>query len=129
MRCIVNYPSVARIKSRLNITVAVARAVRHALDCDSSIVNSHPVVIADFRARGIGIEPAEVSSRFMPLQERRLLIVNDLLGGYGVERAAGVDYVNMGDTYTCTVLWDRKRARYAVMDCGYFAERRTDGAA
>jgi hypothetical protein len=126
---LMNYPSVTRIKSRLGVTLAVARAIRHALDCDSAIVNSHPVVIADFRARGIVSEPSEVSTRFMPLQERRLLIVNNLLNGHGVERAAGVDYVNMGDTYAQTVLWDRRTARYAVMDWGYFAERRADGEA
>lgn len=58
---------------------------------------------------------------------------NELLGGYGIEAIRGewqngfwcdvrAVYVNMGDTYTSTLLYDRDSACYRVMSWGDFVE-------
>lgn len=58
---------------------------------------------------------------------------NTLLGGHGVEylpaedddfrSAKGVEYVNMGDTYTTTLLYDRTSRRYIIGSWGDLVER------
>lgn len=64
----------------------------------------------------------------------RLGVANRLLEGYGVEylrparsdspfRPEGVSYVNMGEMYVTTVIFDHKRGEYLCMDLGTFLEK------
>lgn len=64
--------------------------------------------------------------------ELRLAAINDALDGYGVEaldRDPGwfpypeYSYVNMGDTYTTTILHQHTTGRWIVSDWGSIAER------
>jgi len=58
--------------------------------------------------------------------------INQLIEGYGVEYVAhkddtfrevyGVDYVNLGDTYTTTVVYDHLKGKFEVIDIGTIIE-------
>lgn len=59
--------------------------------------------------------------------------INEILNGYGVEvindndfttywGSIGIVYVNMGDTYTTTVLYDTRKGRWYVSDWGTIAK-------
>jgi hypothetical protein len=58
---------------------------------------------------------------------------NVLMGGEGIEYApssedgptqfTGLDYVNMGDTYDTTLIYDRKKRRFVVGAWGDLVER------
>jgi hypothetical protein len=60
--------------------------------------------------------------------------INEILGGYGVEQITdnqwseywcdgGLLYVNMGDAYTCTVIYDTRKDRWIVGSWGDVVER------
>lgn len=61
-----------------------------------------------------------------------LELANDLLGGHGVElirteaddhhEIHGAEYVNMGDTYAPTLLFDHERCRFEATDYGTWVE-------
>lgn len=65
--------------------------------------------------------------------DRQLETLNALLEGHGVTYAAssddtttkayGIEYVNMGDMYTVTVIYDRKKGRFIVATVGDIIER------
>jgi len=66
--------------------------------------------------------------------EERLEKISDLIGGYGVEAIEGngndryyMDtvalYVNMGDTYNTTVLYNTQIDKYAIVSWGDWVER------
>ena len=59
--------------------------------------------------------------------------VNTLICGFGVEYIAhrnddqyncqGITYINMGDTYTCTICYDWYKNQYYVTDWGSIVEK------
>lgn len=61
-----------------------------------------------------------------------LNLADELLDGHGVElirtdaddhhEIHGAEYVNMGDAYTCTLLFDHERCRFDAMDWGTWVE-------
>lgn len=64
----------------------------------------------------------------------RLGVADRLLDGYGVEylrpaksdspfRVEGISYVNMGDLYVETVIFDHKKGEYLFTDLGTFLEK------
>lgn len=62
--------------------------------------------------------------------ERTLDGCNKLLGGYGVEAIFGSDsctpvllYINLGDTYDTTLLYEPAKDRFSVGSWGDYAER------
>ena len=69
------------------------------------------------------------------IHEQILCAINQLIGGYGIEALWEDDekrwscdrpdslYVNTGDTYTATVLWDRERG-YQLTTIGDWMEER-----
>lgn len=66
--------------------------------------------------------------------EMRLYAFNEILEGHGVEGgcvlngdAADYSYVNMGDTYTCTILHDCDRGTFRLMSWGDFVEQNEGG--
>lgn len=70
------------------------------------------------------------------IQEVKMEALNELLGGYGVEAIIEADadfrdapaytYVNMGDTYTATIVRARG-GRYMATDWGSIVERAREG--
>lgn len=64
---------------------------------------------------------------------KRLEFINEILGGYGVEPLRGVwwcrscgnchaEYVNFGDPYDLTVVYDYHRCMFRVMSWGDYVE-------
>jgi len=64
----------------------------------------------------------------LPYRERRMCAINEVIEGYGVEylRAKGkhpsYEYINMGDTYTTTLLCDEE-GRFCVASIGDIVEK------
>lgn len=64
----------------------------------------------------------------------RLTVINDIIGGHGVEYIShrddgmrdvyGIEYVNLGDTYITTILYDHKLDSFRCSDYGSIIERR-----
>jgi len=61
--------------------------------------------------------------------QRRMDLVNDVLGGYGVEGGAAFEYVNMGDTYDMTVVYDNEEDEWHLMSYGDYVEALEGNAA
>lgn len=64
------------------------------------------------------------------LRERMMNCLNEICGGHGVEAIEGESfrqpaalYVNMGDTYTPTILFSYKTDSFSLTTWGDFAER------
>ena len=80
-------------------------------------------------------EAAETLKAAMGLlsPKRVLEFANRILGGSRVEYIAdaeddqhggyGLDYVNMGDTYTATLIFDHRKGRYSASDWGSIVEK------
>ena len=116
------------IMAALDITAETARRVADLVNEDVD-ARDHPAVIQ--WAESCYHDPRE-SRNARP--ECILVAVNAELGGSGVEGIEGawVDgyacniqaaYVNMGDTYTPTILYDNVRERFVLTSCGDWAER------
>lgn len=81
---------------------------------------------------------ARIAECFNPPDEVdvQLHAINQLLGGFGIEYIAdttdtytemyGIDYVNMGDTYTCTVCYDHQSDQWLLSDWGTLLEENPD---
>lgn len=64
---------------------------------------------------------------------RQMHAINALIGGHGVEyigaegdrvfMSYGIEYVNTGDTYNATVIYDYKTGRFSVTTVGDVIER------
>ena len=93
--------------------------LRHLLD-NTRAVNENPAVI----------EWADSCYHEPPTYEKRLCAINNAIDGYGVEyvphgsnaRSPGFSYINMGDTYTTTIV-RIDGGRYCVTDIGSIIER------
>jgi hypothetical protein len=65
-----------------------------------------------------------------PRQARLEVAVNEVLEGYGTEAIFGASctrpeavYINLGDTYTTTLVYDYTRARWCLTSWGDWVER------
>lgn len=100
-------PSVKTIQERLMIEKHTAESVR--------------AVMEEYRANDGRL-----------CAENALARIDTLINGHGVEfiqsrqdtmrRFLGLDYVNMGDTYRCTVLFDHSTGRFDVACWGDYVE-------
>ena len=96
-----NLPSTKTIKDRLACSAETAKKVRDVLE------DAHPLTSGKIT--------------------RALDTIDDLIGGFGREFIGngrqGVSYINMGDTYANTVLYDYKAERFLVGCWGDIVER------
>lgn len=104
------------------------KTIRKLLESDSA-VKKHPAVVEDYYENWRGHHSPT-------LREMRLHAVNAELEGCGVEYIAhkddgfherdmlGLEYVNMGDTYVCTIIYDRSRHTWRCCDWGSIVEAR-----
>jgi hypothetical protein len=114
------YPSVKAIMGGLSIDRATALQVRGVLD--GSI---NPIEVS-----AAARERARLSYHQHSDYVLKLDAVSDLIGGYGVEyiprgtnaKSPAIDYVNMGDTYTPTIIRLGPK-RYRVQCWGDIVER------
>ena len=69
------------------------------------------------------------------LTDMKLSCLNDLLEGYGVESLGNTDspgyypeyaYINLGDTYTTTIVYKRETGKYLLSSWGDIAEKLTN---
>ena len=117
-------PTVKTIRDRLHVSSSVAKDIRAILVCTRKrelytlIEDNHAI----FKSTDLWINKCYNEP---PMQEIKLEMINELIGGHGIEtlqtRKAYYSYVNMGDTYTPTIIWGNHR--YFVSDWGTIAER------
>jgi hypothetical protein len=72
------------------------------------------------------------------LHDIKMFILDELIGGFGVEAIRGSrnwdsfycdicgEYVNLGDTYDCTLLYDTVKRKYLITSWGDWVELRTE---
>lgn len=99
----VNHPSVKTISERLGLDTPTAKQVR-----------------------------ALIQGVTCPHITMTLLALSDTIGGYGVEIARsnqdtqhkfmGLSYVNMGETYANTIIFDHSKLRWIVTSWGQMVE-------
>jgi hypothetical protein len=68
--------------------------------------------------------------------ELKLCAINEIIGGYGVEYinhvddslndVLGIDYINLGDTYTTTVCYDHDLSKFVYTSWGDIVEGSPD---
>ena len=103
-----NLPSVKTIETRLEVSREIALSIRKSLE-KARDKNT-------YRAIDVALEE-----------------INTVLEGHGVEPMRGTDwnrhygdinalYVNMGDSYICTVLYDTTKEKFYVTDWASFVE-------
>lgn len=102
-------PSIDTIESRLRTDRNTARSIRKALE-----------------------ECRDVRGNFSDRVLKALKTADSLIGGHGVEyirssedtmhSVEGIEYVNMGDTYRTTVLFDWARGTFDICPWGNIVE-------
>lgn len=103
------HPSVQRIESVLGLTRADAREIREFMEC---------------------VERFEGADRHWAVYNQ-LSAIERVIGGHGIEGIPNpartyedeVSYVNMGDPYTPTVMWDCADERFRVGCWGDLIEK------
>jgi hypothetical protein len=119
--------SVRRLTETLNIDDAKAATILDLMRTDASL--THPAVVA--WAEQCYHDPRRNSDSHAECQ---MVAINAELEGYGVEAIEGryIDhyhhniqaaYVNMGDTYTPTILFDNERRMFRVTNWGDWVEQ------
>jgi hypothetical protein len=109
-------PSIKTIESRLKVSHPIASAIRVAMEtCRDSREDS-----------------------FYDRVQTALQTADTLIGGHGVEyirhsedtmrEVQGIDYVNMGDPYICTLLFDNMRGTFDVCPWGNIIECAPEGS-
>ena len=68
--------------------------------------------------------------------ELKLCAINEVIGGFGVEYTEsvndsytdkqGLDYINLGDTYTCTVVFNHSTNKFSCTSWGDIVEANSD---
>jgi len=106
---------------RLNVDLTVAQQVRDIITgaLDPETLEGGAARVAECYNR-----PAKY--------DIKLHAINKLIEGFGVEYVAhiddtqhesqGLDYVNLGDSYTCTVIFDHLESKFVVADIGSIIE-------
>lgn len=109
-------PSIRTLIEHLNLPRPLAAEVKGYLTAGRAQLEAHPV------------GAARVAECYHPPRtwDIRMHVLNAAIGGYGVEgfqtgKGEQVEYVNMGDTYTPTIV--RFRGHYRVACWGDIAER------
>ncbi len=114
-----NYPSIKTIQSRLNLDCETAKQVRGILD--GTLKPTPFVNIVQFH---------NPPKRYYV----KLQAISAIIGGFGVEYIAhvedqesftecfGLSYVNMGDTYIPTVIYNHATGLYSIGDWGSIVE-------
>jgi hypothetical protein len=111
------YPSIKTIQNRLSVPRETAKQIRAIMESISPGDLPNGKRWRDFGSMG----------------EQKMQALNAILEGHGVEAIRGnwvshfyqdiqAAYVNMGDTYTATVLLDHETGRFIVTDCGTWIE-------
>ena len=100
------FPSVKKLSESLNISTANARLIRSAMDAGQSV-------------------------------QKVLRLADKIMDAHGVEYIQsgedtvydkdGLDYVNMGDTYDTTLIFDHRKGRFIVSSWGDIVERDRTG--
>lgn len=121
------FPSVKTIMRRLSITRDKAKIIRGLIDYNiSPFSNGFPKTQAWARAC---YNPPEDFDVYAVLSA-----ISEVIDGYGVESITSnryidnyyqyccLQYVNMGDTYENTVVYDTERSLYYIMSYGDWVE-------
>lgn len=118
-----SYPSIKTIKTRLSIDHDKALQIRHLIDGRMS--PDHYKSVKQWIAQCLNM-PSRI--------ERIHCAINEIMEGYGIEAIkdnqssryysdTGLMYVNMGDTYTPTVIYDTRKSQWIVASWGNIVER------
>lgn len=100
------FPSVKKLSESLNISTANARLIRSAMDAGQSV--QKVLRLADKIMDAHGVEYIQSGEDTMYDKD-------------------GLDYVNMGDTYDTTLIFDHRKGRFIVSSWGDIVERDRTG--
>ena len=104
-----------RLRSRLGLSYSAARLVKGILTGKVNLLEFESALRL----------PAAYDT-----QTRAFEALNEVLGGYGVEYVGsvegiqGIEYVNRGDTYSATLIYDRRDDLWRVGSWGDLVEKR-----
>ncbi len=98
-----NLPSIKTIQSRLIISHSQAKAIRAILESKKSVYKTLDSINAILDAHGV----------------EYIRHVDD-----SFDQSRGVDYINMGDSYTATIGFNYKTSRFFVSDIGSIVDRK-----
>lgn len=100
------FPSVKKLSEGLNISTADARLIRSAMDAGQSV--QKVLRLADKIMDAHGVEYIQSGEDTMYDKD-------------------GLDFVNMGDTYDTTLIFDHRKGRFIVSSWGDIVERDRTG--
>lgn len=114
-------PSVKAIAATFDVTMERARQVRKLLE---AVRDEHARLVLE-KGRVFSVEYHRIDVRaFHTLEE-----ISPLIGGHGVEALRPrnplehVYYINQGDAYRATIIWDAMREQFRISSWGDMVER------
>lgn len=121
------------LAAKLGIELNTARMVRYILDLKLQSGIRHDCVLPHVPAEQCYCEHAtQPYELFHSIKTRKLYMLNRLLGMHGVESIPsrkdshssfkGIEYVNTGDSYRTTIMYDFGRASWLVRSWGDVVE-------
>lgn len=109
-----SFPTVKTIAARLKVDDGTAKRVRALMDGSRDPLEYKGVQCVDLQGH-------------MSRIERQLHAIDIEIDGHGVEPVVDdtvvMEYINLGDTYDTTVIYDYTRSRWLVMSWGDWVER------
>jgi hypothetical protein len=111
-------PSTNNLMTKLNIDETRAKLIR-------AVIKNDTITTKAFKLNQY--------ERMYKTYQRKLICIDKIIGGFGVEVIGDcnscidsdikAEYVNLGDTYTSTILYNRKTGTYQLTTFGDFVER------
>jgi hypothetical protein len=115
-------PALARLVSVLNITEEQAATIRGLIRGEIRTLGNEQFPEANKWFSSCYHQPKRL--------DRILACINEVMGGFGVEAIWGsdaywpaADYINTGDTYSATLLFNRESGAFQLTTWGDFFER------
>ena len=133
-----NGPSAAKLKERLGLMLSEARRCKAVMSYDEYFRDRFydavdPTLMEIFPATYKWVRSWRSYSRNWQSEvEVRMSMLNELIGGSGVESLSedqgfqawpDYSYINMGDTYTTTIMFNYDTQKFFISDWGTIAER------
>jgi hypothetical protein len=131
-------PSIQKLKEHLGLTDQVARQCKAVMSYGESFRDRFfdavdPTLMEIFPKTYKWVRSWQSYSRSWQSEaEVRMFMLDELLEGYGVEALSedsgfqawpDYSYVNMGDTYTTTIMFNFDTQKFLISDWGTIAER------
>lgn len=119
--------SIKKLVDAFQVSFSVAKKINKAMKMSSDQLEDE-FLSAKERIRECYSKPTTL--------DIQLHVLNDLIGGFGVEyighkddsytRIYGLDYINLGDTYRYTIIFDHAKGKFILSTIGDLIEGKED---